>query len=239
MFRHIAHTVMGFANHGWLKSFHHFSFAEYYNPGNINFGALRVLNDDIVEPGTGFDTHPHKNMEILSYVVEGTLTHADSMGNERALTRGEVQYMSAGTGVFHSEYNRSERLLRFLQIWIFPDKENAQPAYGDYRFEINDRLEKWMPIASGAKNQTSAAPIRIRQDINAYAAIIPKGKTLEFEAGKGRQAYYVQVEGSAKITAASGGAELCTRDAAEIVEEKISVTAVDDSHALIIEMKKA
>ena len=238
MFRYIDHNAMGFANHGWLKSFHHFSFADYYNPNNINFGVLRVLNDDIVEPGRGFDTHPHQNMEILSYVVEGTLTHADSMGNERALTRGQVQYMSAGTGVFHSEYNKSERLLRFLQIWIFPDKENYAPAYGDYRFEINDRLEKWMPIASDAKNQTSAAPIRIHQDINAYAAIIPKGKTLEFEAAKGRQAYYVQVQGGAKITAASGNAELCARDAAEIAEEKISVTALEDAHSVIIEMKK-
>jgi redox-sensitive bicupin YhaK (pirin superfamily) len=229
---------MGFADHGWLKSFHHFSFADYYNPRNINFGVLRVLNDDIVEPDKGFDTHPHQNMEILSYVVEGELTHADSMGNERVLTRGQVQYMSAGTGVFHSEYNKSARLLRFLQIWIFPNKENCKPAYGDYRFEMNDRLEKWMPIASSAENKTSAAPIHIHQDINAYAALISKGKTLEFEAATGRQAYYVQIEGGAAIAWSSGKTELCSRDAAEIIEEKISVTALEDSHSLVIEMKK-
>ena len=126
---------MGRGIHGWLDSHFHFSFAEYYNPENINFGVLRVWNDDIVLPGTGFGTHPHDNMEIISYVLEGELSHADSMGNEQTLTRGQVQYMSAGTGITHSEYNHGEVPLRFFQIWIFADKRGYRPNYGDYRFK--------------------------------------------------------------------------------------------------------
>ena len=136
MLRYIDHTKMGRGIHGWLDSHFHFSFAEYYNPQNIQFGVLRVVNDDMVQPGTGFDTHPHQNMEILSYVVQGELTHADNMGNEQTLTRGQVQYMSAGTGVLHSEYNMGKDLLRFLQIWILPDASGYQPNYGDYRLSL-------------------------------------------------------------------------------------------------------
>ena len=111
MLRKIDHTKMGRSNLGWLQSIFHFSFAEYYNPANINFGALRVINDDLIAPQTGFGTHPHRDMEIISYVVDGELTHADSMGNQNSITRGQVQYMSAGTGVLHSEYNYGENTL--------------------------------------------------------------------------------------------------------------------------------
>jgi len=133
--RKIDNTKMGSSDLGWLKSKFHFSFAEYYNPSNVNFGVLRVINDDLVKPGTGFDTHPHRDMEIISYIVDGELTHGDSMGNKRTLSRGHVQYMSAGTGVFHSEHNFGEETLRFLQIWIYPDKNGYEPNYGDYKFE--------------------------------------------------------------------------------------------------------
>jgi redox-sensitive bicupin YhaK (pirin superfamily) len=230
---------MGFADHGWLKSYHHFSFADYCNPANIRFGVLRVLNDDIVEPGEGFAMHPHQDMEIISYVVEGELTHTDSMGNERALERGQTQYMSAGTGVFHSEYNNTSGVLRFLQIWIFPDAKGYQPNYGDYRFQMSDRFDKWMPIASSEKNAESAAPIRIHQDINAYAAVIPAGGQLPFEVQPGRQAYFLQIEGSAELKGGSGSYTLAMRDAAEIVEESFTVHAKEESHIFVIEMRKS
>lgn len=140
---------MGRSELGWLHSLFHFSFAEYYNPENIQFGTLRVVNDDQIEPGKGFDTHAHSNMEIISYVVDGVLTHRDSMNNQRELTRGQVQYMSAGTGITHSEYNLTEGISRFLQIWILPDKKGYQPNYGDYRFDWADRENKWLHIVSG------------------------------------------------------------------------------------------
>ena len=126
------HTNMGGSNLGWLQSLYHFSFADYFNPKNLKFGKLRVINDDLVQPGTGFPTHPHRDMEIVTYVIDGELTHADSMGNERVLSRGDVQFMTAGTGITHSEYNRGEDILRFLQIWIMPERSMLTPNYGDH-----------------------------------------------------------------------------------------------------------
>jgi redox-sensitive bicupin YhaK (pirin superfamily) len=252
MIKHIDHKGMGKADHGWLNSHFHFSFAEYFNPENMQFGVLRVLNDDMVQSGEGFDTHPHQDMEIISYVVQGELTHGDSMGNKRTLTRGQVQYMSAGTGVLHSEFNLGKDLLRFLQVWILPDKKGYKPNYGDYRFNIEDRRDKWLPLAAetehsaethpgrGSPPDNQTAPIRIHQDINAYAAIISEGKSLGFDIGENRQAYFVQIEGSAKITGAMSGqtADLVMRDAAEITGENITVNAEAESHVLVIEMGK-
>lgn len=234
MLRYIDHTKMGRGIHGWLDSHFHFSFAEYYNPENIHFGALRVVNDDIVQPGTGFDTHPHRDMEILSYVVEGELSHADSMGNEHTLTRGQVQYMSAGTGVLHSEYNHGKGLLRFLQIWIMPDAEGYAPNYGDYRFELADRINRWLPLATWERSRESEAPIRVHQDINAYAAIVEAGKNLSFHVEEGRQAYLVLAEGEAVIE----GIRLAERDALEVTEQEITIEAARDAHVVLIEMAK-
>lgn len=235
MLRYIDHKKMGRAFHGWLDSHFHFSFADYYNPKNINFGVLRVVNDDIVEPGTGFDMHPHKNMEIISYVIEGELSHADSMKNEHTLSRGQVQYMSAGTGVVHSEHNWGKGKLRFLQIWILPDKDNYPPNYGEYRFAVEDRENKWLAIASSVENKESNAPIRIHADINAYATILTAGHTLDFQVKAGRQAYLILIEGGADVN----GVALSMRDALEIVEEDISIIPKETAHVLIIEMAKA
>ena len=135
MLRRLPVEKMGESNLGWLRSKFHFSFAEYYNEKNINFGVLRVINDDYIAPGTGFPTHPHRDMEIISYVIEGKLTHKDSMGNESTLERGEVQYMSAGTGVTHSEYNKHAEDTRILQIWVLPDRKGHTPNYGEYKFK--------------------------------------------------------------------------------------------------------
>jgi quercetin 2,3-dioxygenase len=139
----------GHAEHGWLESYHTFSFADYYNPERIHFGALRVLNDDRVEPGMGFGTHPHDNMEIISIPLSGVLEHKDSMGNVAVIKSGDIQVMSAGTGIQHSEYNKSkEHEVRFLQIWVFPNKKNVTPRYGQITLNINDRHNKLQQIVS-------------------------------------------------------------------------------------------
>ena len=231
MLRVIDSGNMGSSNLGWLRSKFHFSFAEYYNPHNIKFGVLRVINDDLVESNTGFDTHPHRNMEIISYVVNGELTHGDSMGNKNTITRGHVQYMSAGTGVYHSEHNLGKDELRFLQIWIFPDKEDYKPNYGDYRFDWRDRQNKWLHMVS---SKNGNAPIKINQDINVYSLELDKGKEINFQVNEGRQAYLVQIEGGAIIN----DIELNNRDGMEIVEEDILIKAKETSHILILEMKK-
>lgn len=231
MLKKIENKNMGRSNLGWLKSVFHFSFAEYYNPDNINFGVLRVINDDLVQANTGFDTHPHRDMEIVSYVVDGELTHGDNMGNKKTLTRGCVQYMSAGTGVYHSEHNFGNKTLRFLQIWILPDKEGYKPNYGDYEFYWNDRRNKWLHMVSSKEGN---APVKINQDINIYSLELDKGNEISFPVKEGRQAYLVQIEGSAAVN----NIKLDDRDAMEIVEEDILIEAKETSHILVLEMKK-
>jgi redox-sensitive bicupin YhaK (pirin superfamily) len=231
MFRKIDVNKMGSANHGWLRSKFHFSFADYYNPNNIHFGVLRVINDDLVEAGTGFSMHPHQNMEILSYVVNGELTHGDSMGNTSTISRGHVQYMSAGTGVYHSEQNLGAETLRFLQIWILPDQNGHTPNYGDYRFNLEDCHNQWLHMVS---RLDGPAPIKINQDANIHSLLLDKDKEISFPVKAGRQAYLVQIEGNSTINNITLG----TRDAMEIVEEDISVFANETSHILIIEMEK-
>lgn len=233
MLTYVDHTKMGRSQLGWLDSHFHFSFAEYYNPQNIRFGALRVFNDDIVQAQTGFDTHPHKDMEIISYVVQGELSHKDSMGNVHTLTRGQSQYMSAGTGVLHSEYNlQKTEELRFMQIWIFPDKGGYEPHYGDHRFVLEDRYDKWLPIATSYANKENSAPIRVHQDVNVYAAILSAGNRIDFQMRDDRQAYLVCLEGETEV----GAVHLNTRDALEIVKESVSITSRDGCHIFVIEM---
>jgi redox-sensitive bicupin YhaK (pirin superfamily) len=224
---------MGRGQHGWLDSHFHFSFAEYYNPRNIRFGVLRVFNDDIVQAQTGFDTHPHQDMEIISYVLQGELSHKDSMGNAHTLTRGQVQYMSAGTGVFHSEYNlQPEAELRFMQIWIFPRQRALQPNYGEHRFALEDRFKKWLPIATDYENKENDAPIKIHQDVNVYATILGAAESIDFKVASDRQAYLVCLEGEADI----GSIHLNTRDALEIIREDVLITTSGGCHLFIIEM---
>ncbi len=230
MLRKIDSDKLGTSRLGWLFSRFHFSFAEYYDPSNLHFGVLRVLNDDLVEPGHGFDLHPHNDFEILSYVVDGHLTHADSMGNTHTLGRGEVQYMSAGTGVLHSEHNRGDETLRFLQVWVFPDRKGYEPAYGDHRFPWEDREDRWLAIAAG----DGTAPVAMHQDVHISAAALHDGRELELLVPAGRQAYLLQVEGSSGVN----GVELDERDALEIVEEDAIVSATGPSHVFVVEMAK-
>lgn len=231
MLRKKDNKIMGRSNIGWLKSIFHFSFAEYRNPANMNFGVLRVLNDDLIKAGKGFNLHPHRDMEIISYVVDGQLDHGDNLGNENTLTRGHVQYMSAGIGVYHSEHNYGEDTGRFLQIWIMPREKGLQPKYGDFKFDWNERKNKWFHFASDIDGN---APIKINQDVNIYALELEKDEEIDFEVKKDRQAYLVQIEGNSTIN----DVLLKERDALEIIEENINIKANKLSHFLVIEMKK-
>lgn len=224
---------MGRSQLGWLDSWFHFSFAEYYNPNNLRFGALRVINDDLIAPRTGFDTHPHADMEIVTYVVDGVLTHADSMQNKRTLRRGQVQYMSAGTGVLHSEMNETDEALRLLQIWILPDQRGYKPRYGDVALLWEPRVDRWLQIASG---EVGEAPVHLRQDMRIFAAEITEAKTLRYPLQRDRQAYLVLIEGAARI----GDIFLTQRDALEIAgEEAVAIEALPTAHVLLFEMAQA
>lgn len=224
---------MGTSNLGWLESRFHFSFAEYRNIDNINFGVLRVMNDDIVHPQSGFDTHPHQNMEIISYVVDGEITHKDSMGNAETLKRGEVQYLSAGDGIYHSEHNlhKSEDL-RLLQIWIIPPKQSLPRLYGSYKYKEEQRKNKLLNIVSSKEGN---AKVKIYQDVNFYVSELQKDENLEFKIDEGRQVYFAQIEGSSLINNIS----LNEGDAMEITKENsLEIKALDDSHFIFIEMKE-
>lgn len=224
---------MGKSDLGWLKSRFHFSFAEYRNPDNINFGVLRVLNDDIVHPESGFDTHPHSNMEIISYIVNGEITHKDSMGNAETLKRGEVQYLSAGEGIFHSEYNHHKtKDLRLLQIWIVPPKVGLPRLYGSQKYKKEDRHNKLLNIVSSLKGDSM---IKIYQDVNIYVCELDSLKKIEYKIDKNRQLYFVQIEGKSIIN----DIEIDFGDACEITDTKnLSITAIENSHFLFIDLNK-
>jgi quercetin 2,3-dioxygenase len=233
MLKKLLKENMGKSNLGWLESRFHFSFAQYRNPDNINFGVLRVLNDDIIHANGGFDTHPHADMEIITYIIDGELTHKDSMGNEETLTRGEVQYMSAGDGIFHSEHNRNKtKDLRVIQIWILPPENSLPRLYGSHRYIEEDRKNRLLNIVSSEEGN---AQIKIHQDVNFYVSELDKSKKLDFEIKKARQVYFAQIEGSSNIN----GIELNHGDAMEITKESmINIEAISDSHFLFIEMKE-
>lgn len=230
MIKCICSRHMGKSEKDWLHSTFHFSFAEYYHPDNLQFGALRVVNDDLFDPYSGFDIHPHKDMEIVSYVIDGVLTHQDSMGNRRELTRGQVQYMSAGTGVYHSEHNLTEEPLRFLQIWIFPDKENYVPQYGDYQYQWEERENKWLKIVSGNKEK---APVSVHQDVEISVISIEAGKQQTYSLDTGRKAYLIQIEGSGLIN----NHVLEEKDAAKIVGERVvNLSATTRAHYILFDL---
>lgn len=226
--KYLSHENMGYYDHGWLKTYHHFSFGDYQNPDRVHFGPLRVVNDDIILAHQGFPKHPHKDMEILSYVVEGGLTHGDSMGHEETIYRGQIQYMSAGKGVYHSEYNHGDIPVRLFQIWIYPDDKNYEPQYGDHRFKWEDRVNKWLHLVG------EGAPIKMHQDVNFYVTYLEPGKEIIFDVKDDRQAYVVQIEKTSTIN----GVKLLEQDALEVVEEKLHITTDEGSHLLIIEMEK-
>ena len=234
MLKYINHKMMGGGDHGWLNSIFHFSFADYYNENNMNFGVLRVVNDDLVQSGYGFDMHFHRDMEIISYVIDGEITHEDTMGHRKTLTSGQVQYMSAGTGLEHSEHNYGKDTLRLLQIWIFSDGKGGIPKYAEADTNLIAPQAGWIPFVTSERNPRSEASIQIGADAHFYIGETEKGGTLEFDISKGRQAYLVLIEGKAKV----GEIQLNMRDALESVEESISIEALEKSKVLLIEMAK-
>ena len=231
MIKKLSKENMGTSNLGWLQSRFHFSFAEYRNPKNINFGVLRVLNDDIIHPSSGFDTHPHSNMEIISYIVDGEITHKDSMGNSETLKRGEVQYLSAGDGIYHSEHNlHQSNDLRLLQIWIIPPKAGLPRLYGSHRYKFEERDNKLLNIVS---SQDGNSNIKIYQDIKIFVSEFDK--PFEYKIPKDRQIYFVQIEGTSEVNETI----LEDGDAMEIVDiENLTVNPITKSHILFIEMAK-
>ncbi|MGB6018819.1 MAG: pirin family protein [Sulfurimonadaceae bacterium] len=232
MIRQIPFSSLYLADHGWLKSRFHFSFAEYRNPDNIHYGPLRVMNDDIVAAHQGFATHPHENMEIISYVIRGELTHKDSMGNRESLGRGAVQYMSAGTGVAHSEMNDGEQEVRLIQTWILPKEKGLTPQYGSKEFAFSERHNRWLHLVGP---EWSDASITIYQDANMFVSEIDAGVTLTFALQSDRQLYVKVMEGQGTIN----GALFAAGDAAEVEDESLNIEATSDLHILLVEMVKS
>mmetsp|Transcript_31513 Transcript_31513/g.92427 ORF Transcript_31513/g.92427 Transcript_31513/m.92427 type:complete len:325 (+) Transcript_31513:109-1083(+) len=211
-------------NSNWLKSRFHFSFAEYSSRHNQDFGVLRVMNDDLVQPNRGFGTHPHRDMEIITYIVEGELTHKDSMGTEETLGRGSIQFMTAGTGVRHSEHNlNKDKPLRFIQTWITPSGYGLTPNYGSCSGNASERKGKLQHLVSNAMDPSTKTPVEINQDCDAFAAELAMGESVELDIPGGRMAYLLCMEGGVKL---SDEAELKRHDAAEITTAGGSVGLV-------------
>lgn len=234
MLKKLPKENMGGSNLGWLESRFHFSFAQYRNYDNMNFGVLRVLNDDIIHPDSGFEMHPHRDMEIISYIVDGELTHKDSLGNSETLRRGEVQYMSAGDGVVHSEHNRSaSKDLRLLQIWIVPPEKNLPTLYGSHPYKKTQRENKLLNVVS---SQEGDAEIKLYQDVDIFVSELDEGKIIEFAIDDKRQIYFVQIEGSSDVN----GLVLNDGDAMEVTKEaNLTIKALQSSHFLFIEMPES
>ncbi len=219
------------------NTYFHFSFADYYDPDNTNFGVLRVVNDDEVKPRGGFATHPHRDMEIFSYVVGGKLTHRDSAGNHEELGRGHVQCISAGTGVTHSELNEQDDWCRFLQIWILPETGDLPVKYDFNKFSFEDRHNKLLHIVSGSKSK-NRAPLRLNQDINVYVSELDvKDARVSFTVNEGRQAYIFCFEGSLDI---ANYPSLHERDSLKISGQAAMEFALasDAAHFIILEMEQ-
>ena len=188
----IDYNKLAYFNHNWLKTRHHFSFANYYDPKNIGYGKIRVINDDILISNNGFDPHPHKNMEIITYIINGELTHGDNMGNKRTLERGNVQYMSAGSGVIHSEYNNGKLPLRLIQIWIYPDSLDLKPQYGDIKYDESDRKNKLLKIVSGTNGD---GLIKIYQDVDIFVTEVDSNTKLSIPLDNKLGFYIINLEG--------------------------------------------
>ena len=228
---HLAET-RGKADHGWLTSYHTFSFANYYNPERMHFGALRVLNDDRVEAGMGFGTHPHDNMEIISIPLEGDLEHKDSMGNVAVIRNGDVQVMSAGTGITHSEYNKnSDKQVKFLQIWVFPNKKNVTPRYDQITLNAKDRHNRLQQIVSPDPNDSGAW---IHQNAWFHLGSLDKGFNTEYSLKMNGNGVYVFVlNGELAIN----GQVLKTRDGFGIWNtNKLNIESKSDSEVLLMEV---
>ncbi len=221
----------GYFDHGWLKTHHTFSFAQYFNPERINFGTLRVLNDDVIAPNEGFGRHPHDNMEIITIPIDGKLLHRDSMGNEEYIVPGEVQVMSAGTGIFHEEYNGSNiKDLSLLQIWIYPKEKNIKPIYGQMRFSADGALNTWQTLVAQDRENT----LHIHQNAVISRVFLTSGSIISYELSEDSFGSYVfLVEGNIEIN----DNKLNRRDGLGIYEsDRFEIKALKDAYIINLEI---
>lgn len=215
----------------WLDSYHSFSFGEHYDPANIHFGPLRVLNDDTVKPAAGFPTHPHRDMEIVTIVLEGTIAHKDSTGGEGTITVNEVQRMTAGKGILHSEYNASDsEMLKLLQIWFIPKEQELMPSYEQKKFSAESKRNKFLKVVSGKKED---GIIFINQDAEIFLSNLDKGSEIKYEVSDGRGVYLHVAEGKVNMDKV----QLESGDAVEITDEKtIEISADENSQIVLFDM---
>jgi len=223
-------AALGGADHGWLKAKHHFSFARYYDPERLGHGSLRVWNDDEIAPNTGFPPHPHADMEIITYVRQGAITHEDSLGHKGRTEAGDVQVMSAGSGIRHAEYNREPMPTRIFQIWIEPEKQGGEPSWGAKPFPKADRSDRFVPLASGFAGDEDALPIRAEARV--LGATLKAGDSAEYRLSPDRYAYLVPAVGSVDVN----GVHIDTRDGADIANETVlKVKALEDAEVVLVD----
>ncbi|MEP9401026.1 pirin family protein [Sphingomonas sp. VNH70] len=221
---------LGHADHGWLNARHHFSFANYYDPARMGWGAIRVWNDDEIAANSGFPPHPHKDMEIITYVRSGAITHQDSLGNKGRTAAGDVQVMSAGSGVRHAEYNLEPETTRIFQIWIEPRQKGGQPSWGAKPFPKGERSGKFVVLASGSDADPEA--LRIRADARVLGATLKAGETVEHSVGAGRHAYLVAATGAITID----GVAFQARDGAALSGgQTVTITATEDAEIVLVD----
>ncbi|MFN7264854.1 MAG: pirin family protein [Phenylobacterium sp.] len=222
--------TLGGADHGWLNARHHFSFSSYQDPARMNWGALRVWNDDVIQPKTGFPPHPHQDMEIITYVLEGAISHQDSLGNQGRTAAGDVQVMSAGSGIRHAEYNLEAEVTRLFQIWIVPTQSGGAPSWGARPFPKGDRAGRFVPLASGVPGDEEALPIRAPGRV--LGATLRSGETLDYDLAPGRRAYLVPARGSVALNGVTVG----TRDGAAIADEpRLRIIALEDAELVMVD----
>lgn len=221
----------GHANHGWLDTYHTFSFGSYIDPKHVQFRALRVMNEDWIDPGRGFGTHPHDNMEILTYVLEGELEHKDSMGNGSTIRPGQIQTMTAGTGITHSEFNPSqEKATHLYQIWMLPDTQGLTPSYGEYTFDTEKRKGQLQLIASKSGRDNSAA---INQDVDLYTTVLSEGQSVAHTLKPDRHAWVQMARGSAKLNSEL----LMPGDGAAVSDEtELTLAGIEDAEVLLFDL---
>lgn len=223
---------LGAADHGWLDARHHFAFADYHDPARTNWGQLRVWNDDTIAPKSGFPPHPHRDMEIITYVRKGAITHEDSLGNTGRTEAGDVQVMSAGSGVTHSEYNHEDEATQIFQIWIIPDERGGEPSWGAMPFPKDDRDGQFVTLASGIEEDSDSLPIRAQARV--LGATIKAGETVTYEAAPDRHLYLVPATGKVRI----GEVEINARDGAAITGvARIELTALEDSELVLVDAR--
>jgi redox-sensitive bicupin YhaK (pirin superfamily) len=231
MYEIIRSDSRGAADHGWLQSKHTFSFADYHNPARMGFGSLRVVNEDWIEPEQGFGTHPHRDMEIVTYMIDGALEHKDNMGNGSIIRSGELQRMTAGTGVMHSEFNHSgEESAHLLQIWVLPERKGLQPGYEQKLFASEEKQNRWRVVASPSGHDGS---LTIHQDIQFSSSLLDQDVSLDYQFESQRKGFLQIVSGSVEID----GKSLSAGDALTAQEQpSISIRALEKSELLMIDM---